>query len=597
MEQRINVNPDEIQNIIISTNTPQTIKLKNLSLDTIDIEQDKNQSININEDKNQTIYIDKNGTGYNVTDVIVNGISAVVDGIAYIKVPLQTSDLINDSNFVSLNELSQVSFTGNYNDLKNKPYIPEVPTKTSELTNDSGFITNTANDLTNYTLTSDFSSVAFTGDYDDLIDTPTIPTSMSDLMNDMGYITKDVDDLTYYTESRYYSEVATTGNYNDLFNKPTIPTTTSELTNDSGFITDSYHDSTKQDTLVSGTNIKTINNNSLLGSGNITISGGGSATDVQINGTSITSSGTANILTNGTYSSTNKIATMSDIPSVPTKTSDLTNDSGFITNTVNDLTNYTLSSALSTVATSGSYTDLSNKPSIPTKTSDLTNDSGYITNTVNNLTNYTLSSNLSTVATSGSYTDLSNKPSIPTKTSDLTNDSGFITNTVNDLTNYTLSSNLSTVATSGSYTDLSNKPSIPTKTSDLTNDSGYITNNYEIYSNTETRIGTWIDGKPIYRKVVPFTVDTTANLKDIDLGISNLKYVIKCTGSLISGNSVRLIPQFYYNNGNLDNQFTIVIYSVYTDTGKARLLYGNWLKSYANATNCNLFIEYTKTTD
>ena len=34
--------------------------------------------------------------------------------------------------------------------------------------------------------------------------------------------------------------------------------------------------STKQDTLVSGTNIKTVNNQSLLGSGNITIEGGGS---------------------------------------------------------------------------------------------------------------------------------------------------------------------------------------------------------------------------------------------------------------------------------------------------------------------------------
>lgn len=32
----------------------------------------------------------------------------------------------------------------------------------------------------------------------------------------------------------------------------------------------------KQDTLVSGTNIKTINNQSLLGSGNIDIQGGGS---------------------------------------------------------------------------------------------------------------------------------------------------------------------------------------------------------------------------------------------------------------------------------------------------------------------------------
>ena len=72
----------------------------------------------------------------------------------------------------------------------------------------------------------------------------------------------------------------------------------------------------KQDTLVSGSNIKTINNTSLLGSGNITISGG-TPTDVQINGTSITSNNVANIVTNTAYnSSSNKIATMSDVPSV-----------------------------------------------------------------------------------------------------------------------------------------------------------------------------------------------------------------------------------------------------------------------------------------
>ena len=36
------------------------------------------------------------------------------------------------------------------------------------------------------------------------------------------------------------------------------------------------------------------------------------------------------------------------------------------------------SSSLSTVATSGSYNDLSNKPTIPSKISDLTNDSDFI---------------------------------------------------------------------------------------------------------------------------------------------------------------------------------------------------------------------------
>ncbi len=41
---------------------------------------------------------------------------------------------------------------------------------------------------------------------------------------------------------------------------------------------------------------------------------------------------------------------------------------------------------LSSVATSGSYNDLTNKPSIPTATSDLTNDSGFITNTYHDST-------------------------------------------------------------------------------------------------------------------------------------------------------------------------------------------------------------------
>ena len=83
-------------------------------------------------------------------------------------------------------------------------------------------------------------------------------------------------------------------------------------------------------------------------------------------------------------------------------------------------------SSLSAVATSGSYNDLSNKPTIPTKTSDLTNDSGFLTQH-QDISGKADKADLATVATSGSYNDLSNKPSIPTKTSDITNDSGFVT--------------------------------------------------------------------------------------------------------------------------------------------------------------------------
>ena len=104
----------------------------------------------------------------------------------------------------------------------------------------------------------------------------------------------------------------------------------------------------------------------------------------------------------GTTSSPKTIAVTSDIP---TTTSALTNDSGFITNAA--LTGYATEDwvnqkgyltsvawgdiadkpTFATVATSGSYNDLSDKPTIPTTTSQLTNDSGFITNAA--LTGYT----------------------------------------------------------------------------------------------------------------------------------------------------------------------------------------------------------------
>ena len=49
----------------------------------------------------------------------------------------------------------------------------QIPTKTSDLTNDSGYITTA--DLTPYAKTADLATVATTGDYDDLLNKPTIP--------------------------------------------------------------------------------------------------------------------------------------------------------------------------------------------------------------------------------------------------------------------------------------------------------------------------------------------------------------------------------------------------------------------------------------
>lgn len=124
-----------------------------------------------------------------------------------------SSDLVDDTNktnkFVTSAEKTtwnnKSDFSGDYNDLSNKPTIPTVPTNVSAFTNDAGYTTNTG------TITS----IKMNGS--------TISTSGE---ADLGTVIIDI--------------------------------------------------SGKQDTLVSGTNIKTINNESVLGAGNIAISGGSS---------------------------------------------------------------------------------------------------------------------------------------------------------------------------------------------------------------------------------------------------------------------------------------------------------------------------------
>ena len=278
---------------------------------------------------------------------------------------------------------------------------------------------------------------------------------------------------------------------------------------------------------------------------------------------------------------------ITDFPTIPSKTSQLTNDSGYLTNhqdisgkedssnktsTWNATTNNvrypteklvkdSLDNKVDKEAGkglfSGSYNDLSNKPTIPSKTSQLTNDSGYLTShqdisgKVDKETGKGLSTNdytdaektklanidtnmainitkqatadtgyFATYVLSQGGSNLSTKINIPrdfliksgsVKTVTTANNpvSGYKVgdkyldlvinakdNSATDEHIYVLVSDLvdteitwnnvtgkptfSTVATSGSYNDLSNKPTIPSKTSQLTNDSSYLTAHQDI---------------------------------------------------------------------------------------------------------------------
>ena len=198
---------------------------------------------------------------------------------------------------------------------------------------------------------------------------------------------------------------------------------------------------------------------------------------------------------------THVVNDITDFPTIPTKVSDLTNDSNFVTSTelhdyatkndlnskqdalseeqlsnIDSIPDKANKSDLSTVATSGSYKDLLDKPVIP-EGADLSDyyNKGETDNLLNSKAN---TSDLAVVAKSGNYNDLINTPTIPTKTSELINDSGFLTSSSGLITSVSWSDitdkpNFATVATSGSYTDLSNTPTIPTKVSQLENDMGF----------------------------------------------------------------------------------------------------------------------------
>ena len=131
------------------------------------------------------------------------------------------------------------------------------------------------------------------------------------------------------------------------------------------------------------------------------------------------------------------------------------------------------------VAFSGSYNDLTGAPAIPTATGDLTNNSGYITNSA--LRGYVKSVNGVTPDSSGDVTisvsgggSSGGSYTLPTASSStlggvkigsgLTiNTSGVLSADVTSstLTAYAKTADLSAVAKSGSYNDLTNKPTIP----------------------------------------------------------------------------------------------------------------------------------------
>lgn len=170
---------------------------------------------------------------------------------------------------------------------------------------------------------------------------------------------------------------------------------------------------------------------------------------------------------------------------IPAKTSDLQNDSGFITSAPVASVNGQTGSVVLTASDVGA---LSDDTVIPTKTSDLTNDSGFITSVPVQSVNGKTGAVTLDAEDVGALPDSTVIPTVPTNVSAFQNDAGYLTAipseyvTDTELTTALApkanTADLATVATSGDYADLTGKPTIPTvptNVSAFTNDANYIT--------------------------------------------------------------------------------------------------------------------------
>ena len=314
------------------------------------------------------------------------------------------NDILNKPTFAT------VATSGSYNDLSDKPVIPDTTnfvttntaqTVTGEKTfNDNiiiheedpvyhtvvpfmdlkieaeRFILSTKDSLGIATHTRTFvlpwsiynspqTSIVTLATTDDI---PTVPSVLSAFTNDVGYITgitsSDVVTALGYTPGTSNFS----GSYNDLSDKPTIPSA-------SDFV-----DLTSNQTIGGS---KTFSNPILIGS-LFGIGGGTFWLDIQSGGVTTASCRFALPTTKATGDYT--LATTDDIPTVPTTVSSFTNDAGYIT-----------SSALSGYATE-----------------TWVGQQGYLTGITSSMVTTALGYTPGTSNFSGSYTDLTDKPTIPT---------------------------------------------------------------------------------------------------------------------------------------------------------------------------------------
>lgn len=251
---------------------------------------------------------------------------------------------------------------------------------------------------------------------------------------------------------------------------------------------------------------------------------------------------------------------LNNTPSIPTATSDLTNDSGFITD---GNTNWNNSYGFITASSTDTLTNKSGN------ISQWTNDSGYISSVTGDWTGtfdgqqgtYYLDYNNFTNTPSlfsGSYNDLTNVPSTFAPSAHTLDSHSNVTITSNSsgeilkwngtawINNTLAEAGIAATGDvfSGAYADLTGKPTIPTATSDLSNDSGFITDGNTNWNNS-------------YGFITASSTDTLTNKSgNISQWTNDSGYISSVTGDW-TGTLDGQEGSYYLDYNNLTNKPTI----------------------------------------
>ena len=287
-------------------------------------------------------------------------LTAAAQNISKLSIDGNTYEIKDATARTSINNLATVATSGSYNDLSNKPTIPTVnnatltiqkngttvntftanassnvtanitvPTNTNELTNGAGFITGiTSSDITTALGYTPYNSSNPNGYQANVIET--VKVNGTALTPSSKAVNISVPTTTSSVTSGSTAALTSGGAYTNLVRRYSTSSATGSSTqgvyvNASGQIqpctavTSTYSSTgtapvngkaianaiaTKQNTLVSGTNIKTVGGTSLLGSGNIALPGVATASTaglVKPDGTTIT------VDANGTISSASSV--------------------------------------------------------------------------------------------------------------------------------------------------------------------------------------------------------------------------------------------------------------------------------------------------